>query len=45
MKNVQVTPAQYEMLMALCKKWNMKAPAIVGEWCEENYHQVFKKKR
>ena len=45
MKKVDITIAQYEMLMALCKKWNMKPTAVVGEWCEETYYQVFRKKK
>ena len=40
----ELTETQYEMLMELCKKWKMEPSEIVGEWCEENYYQVFRMK-
>ena len=45
MKKHDITDAQDEMLLALCKKWRMKPSEVLGEWCEENYFQVFRKKK
>ena len=37
MRQVKISPVQYEMLVALGKRWRMKPEQLISELIEENY--------
>ena len=37
MRQVKISSAQYEMLVALLKRWRMKPEELIAELIEENY--------
>ena len=37
MKQLKIGLVQYEMLVALCKRWRMKQEKLIAELTEENY--------
>ena len=45
MKQVKMSCVQYEMLVALGKRWRMKPDDLIAELIEENYKSKSKGKR
>ena len=43
MKQVKISSVQYEMLLALGKRWRMKPDDLVAEFIEENYRSKTKR--
>ena len=43
MKQVKISTVQYEMLLALGKRWRMKPDDLVAEFIEENYRSKTKR--
>ena len=43
MKQVKISSVQYEMLLALGKRWRMKPDDLVAELIEENYRSKNKR--
>ena len=37
MRQVKISPVQFEMLVALGKRWRMKPEELIAELIEENY--------
>ena len=37
MRQVKISSVQYEMLVALGKRWRMKTEDLIAEFIEENY--------
>ena len=37
MKQIKISSVQYEMLVALGKRWRMKPEELIAELIEENY--------
>ena len=43
MKQVKISSVQYEMLLALGKRWRMKPEDLIAELIEENYNNKTKR--
>ena len=43
MKQVKISSVQYEMLVALGKRWRMKPEQLISELIEENYKNKTKR--
>ncbi|KZR89894.1 hypothetical protein MITS9508_00968 [Synechococcus sp. MIT S9508] len=43
MKQVKVDSVQYEMLLAVAKRWKMKPDDVIAEFIEENYKSKTKR--
>ena len=43
MRQVKISPVQYEMLVALGKRWRMKPEQLISELIEENYKNKTKR--
>jgi hypothetical protein len=43
MKQVNINSVQYEMLLALGKRWRMKPEELIAELIEENYKSKTKR--
>ena len=43
MKIIKIPPVQYEMLVAMGKKWRMKPDDLVAKLIEENYNNKTKR--
>lgn len=43
MKYVKVSAVQYEMLLAVAKRWRMKPEELIAELIEENYNNKTKR--
>ena len=43
MKQVKISPVQYEMLLAVSKRWRMKPEELIAELIEENYNNKTKR--
>ena len=43
MKQVKISSVQYEMLLALGKRWRMKPEEIIAELIEKNYKSKTKR--
>ena len=43
MKTVKISPVEYEMLVALGKRWRMKPEELIAELIEENYNNKTKR--
>ena len=43
MKQVKVDTVQYEMLLAVAKRWRMKPEDLIAELIEENYNNKSKR--
>jgi hypothetical protein len=42
MKQVKISSVQYEILVALCKRWRMNPEELIAELIEENYNSQSK---
>ena len=43
MRQVKISSVQYEMLVALSKRWRMKPDDLIAELIEENYKSKTKR--
>ncbi len=43
MKQVKISSVQYEMLLAVSKRWRMKPEELIAELIEENYKSKTKR--
>ena len=43
MKHVKVDTVQYEMLLAVAKRWRMKPEDLIAKLVEENYYKKTKR--
>ena len=43
MRQIKISSIQYEMLMALGKRWRMKPEDLIAELIEENYKRKTKR--
>ena len=43
MKQIKISSVQYEMLVALGKRWRMKPEQLISELIEENYKNKTKR--
>ena len=45
MRQVKINSVQYEMLVALGKRWRMKPDELIAELIEENYKSKIKRRK
>tara|TARA_B100001057_G_scaffold309598_1_gene309590 strand:- start:1085 stop:1216 length:132 start_codon:yes stop_codon:yes gene_type:complete len=43
MRQIKISSVQYEMLVALGKRWRIKPEELIGEFIEENYKSKTKR--